>query len=212
MGGTLVNSVIYTFPAISQFGSYKPEEFLANPVYSRDYPPLRPCKIDREDRNVDGGGGGGWCLALDAVAKTFGGLRAVDGVSLQVRAGERRAIIGPNGAGKTTLFTSLAGAPGDVGPGGPVWAGYYRPAELPPHWSHFRTTMVHHYWNVYCTTSENSQLSILCGFLYVSNSGPTAYNNFCHACTNYNFMPLAGSSSQFLFLWSLTVVYKASRD
>jgi len=44
MGGTLVNSVIYTFPAISQFGSYKPEEFLANPVYSRDYPPLRPCK------------------------------------------------------------------------------------------------------------------------------------------------------------------------
>lgn len=44
VGGTLVNSVIYTFPAISQFGSYKPEEFLANPVYGRDYPPLRPCK------------------------------------------------------------------------------------------------------------------------------------------------------------------------
>jgi branched-chain amino acid transport system ATP-binding protein len=58
---------------------------------------------------VDGAGGGGWCLALDAVAKTFGGLRAVDGVSLQVRPGERRAIIGPNGAGKTTLFNLISG-------------------------------------------------------------------------------------------------------
>jgi len=42
VGGELQNSVIYTYPEVSQFWKYKPEEFLKNPVYSRDYPPLKP--------------------------------------------------------------------------------------------------------------------------------------------------------------------------
>jgi branched-chain amino acid transport system ATP-binding protein len=49
-------------------------------------------------------------LRLEAVSKAFGGLRAVDAVSLTVRPGERRALIGPNGAGKTTLFNLVSGA------------------------------------------------------------------------------------------------------
>lgn len=40
-GAQYVNTVIHTYPNVSQFWSYKPEEFLANPVYSRDYPPAK---------------------------------------------------------------------------------------------------------------------------------------------------------------------------
>src|SRR2546430_11521843 len=48
-------------------------------------------------------------LSLAGLSKEFGGLLAVDRVSLTVGPGERRAIIGPNGAGKTTLFSLISG-------------------------------------------------------------------------------------------------------
>ena len=46
-------------------------------------------------------------LSVQGLAKQFGGHRAVDGVALDVAAGELVCILGPNGAGKTTLFNLL---------------------------------------------------------------------------------------------------------
>jgi branched-chain amino acid transport system ATP-binding protein len=49
-------------------------------------------------------------LALEDVAVRFGGVRAVDGVTISIRPGEFVGLIGPNGAGKTTLIRIVAGA------------------------------------------------------------------------------------------------------
>ena len=48
-------------------------------------------------------------LATENLSVRFGGVRAVDGVSLAVEDGELRCLIGPNGAGKSTFFKCLTG-------------------------------------------------------------------------------------------------------
>jgi len=48
-------------------------------------------------------------LRLNGLKKAFGGIPAMNDVSLEVRLGERRLIIGPNGAGKSTLFNLITG-------------------------------------------------------------------------------------------------------
>src|SRR5580693_9137888 len=54
-------------------------------------------------------GEGAPALLLDNVVKTYGSIRAVDGVSFSAAPGEFIALLGPNGAGKTTLFQLLSG-------------------------------------------------------------------------------------------------------
>jgi branched-chain amino acid transport system ATP-binding protein len=46
-------------------------------------------------------------LEVNGLTKTFGGLRAVDGVSFEIPVGSLSALIGPNGSGKTTLFNLI---------------------------------------------------------------------------------------------------------
>ena len=49
-------------------------------------------------------------LEARGLVKVFGGLRAVDDMSIRLGRGEMLGVIGPNGAGKTTLFNLLAGS------------------------------------------------------------------------------------------------------
>ena len=55
-----------------------------------------------------------YAVAVESVTKSFGQLKALDGVTLNVRQGEIYGLLGPNGAGKTTLIRAIVGlvAPG----------------------------------------------------------------------------------------------------
>lgn len=70
-------------------------------------------------------------LDLQKVRKSFGGVRALEDVSLQVREGEIVGLIGPNGSGKSTLINVATGYyPLD---GGRIWFCGFDITGLPPH-------------------------------------------------------------------------------
>ena len=68
-------------------------------------------------------------LEIKGARKSFGGLRAVDGVDLTVEAGSITALIGPNGSGKTTLFNLVTGAMPIAG--GEIWFDGTRIDQMP---------------------------------------------------------------------------------
>jgi branched-chain amino acid transport system permease protein len=57
----------------------------------------------------DAGGGAPALLEVSALAKSFGGVKAVDGASFTVREGSLTGLIGPNGAGKSTAINLISG-------------------------------------------------------------------------------------------------------
>ena len=71
--------------------------------------PIAPARVAAPPRPARPNG---TLLQVENLSRSFGGLRAVDGVSFSVEAGEILGIIGPNGAGKTTLFNLLNGVLG----------------------------------------------------------------------------------------------------
>ena len=42
VNGRLVNTVVHTYPMVSQFWTYSAQDFLKLPMYTRDYPPVKP--------------------------------------------------------------------------------------------------------------------------------------------------------------------------
>jgi ABC-2 type transport system ATP-binding protein len=50
-----------------------------------------------------------WAVEVENVSKSFGEIKALDGVTLRVRQGEIYGLLGPNGAGKTTLIRTFVG-------------------------------------------------------------------------------------------------------
>ena len=87
----------------------------------KDVPPSgRPIESARQDdrrsatgmevrKSARGGDDTLPILKITGLSKAFGGIKAVDNVSLHLRRGELRCLIGPNGAGKSTLFSLIIG-------------------------------------------------------------------------------------------------------
>jgi putrescine transport system ATP-binding protein len=92
---------------------------------------LRSAGEDGSPRRESCASAGGPLLRIEAVVKNFGVFRAVDGLSLDIRAGEFFALLGPSGCGKTTLLRMLAGF--EMPDQGRILLGGKDIAQVPPH-------------------------------------------------------------------------------
>ena len=92
-------------------------------------------------------------LTLNAISKSFPGVRALSGVNLEVRPGEIHGLLGENGAGKSTLIKIIAGAyaPDE---------GEMHFADAPARWSSPREAKLHGIHVVYQEFALFPQLSV----------------------------------------------------
>ncbi|MBV9749710.1 MAG: sugar ABC transporter ATP-binding protein, partial [Acetobacteraceae bacterium] len=96
-------------------------------------------------------------LDVRALSKQFGGVRALDGVSLDVRRGEIHALLGENGAGKSTLIKVIAGA---IQPTAGGMAVHGHPAQFagPPDAQRAGIAVVHQHYNLVASLSVQENL------------------------------------------------------
>ena len=99
-------------------------------------------------------------LSLSDVTVAFGGLKAVNGVSLQLQRGERRAVLGPNGAGKTTLFNAITGST-SITEGRVVFEGHDMTRMSPQRRAHLGVSRTFQITNLFAELSvmENMRLA-----------------------------------------------------
>ncbi|MBL6622118.1 MAG: ABC transporter ATP-binding protein [Alphaproteobacteria bacterium] len=100
-------------------------------------------------------------IRAEKVSMNFGGVRAVDNVSLNIAAGSITGLVGPNGAGKTTLFNVMAGtyAPS----AGRIWLQQEDITGLPPHQLFHKGVL-----RTFQLAHEFSSLSVLDNLMMVS--------------------------------------------
>jgi branched-chain amino acid transport system permease protein len=99
------------------------------PVALRDERP-RPAPLPPAQTPAAGGASGS-VLTVTGITRAFGGLRAVDGVDYDVRAGEIHSVVGPNGAGKSTFINLVTGI--DRPDGGTITCDGRAVEQLPAH-------------------------------------------------------------------------------
>ena len=94
-----------------------------------------------------------YVLELRGVTKTFGGVRAVDDLSLQVRQGEFLSLLGPSGCGKTTTLRIVAGF--EQPSAGAVYLQGQRLGSTPPYRRHVNTVFQHYVLFPHMTVYQN---------------------------------------------------------
>src|SRR5262245_43282949 len=94
-----------------------------------------------------------YVLELRRVSKTFGDVRAVDDLSLQVRRGEFLSLLGPSGCGKTTTLRIVAGF--EKPSAGEVFLLGQPLGNTPPYRRHVNTVFQHYVLFPHLTVSQN---------------------------------------------------------
>jgi len=104
-----IASLVYTLPVSRRLREWWASESPATKQLAQAGIAPRPPAGPPPAPVTGGAASNGVLLTISGLAKHFGGLKAVDGVDMQVRRGEIQALIGPNGSGKTTIINMLSG-------------------------------------------------------------------------------------------------------
>lgn len=127
-------------------------------------------------------------LRTDGLSKRYGGVRALDSVSLQVSAHERVGLIGPNGAGKTTLVNCISGVVR------PTSGSMYLDGHDISRWSRHRRAragLIRSYQNVRLFSGLTVAENIECGLISTCYTGNQARARVVEALAEHHLTDVA---------------------